>query len=385
VDTLAEWVRLVKEFLNQDFAGCRHVAKCPYTICQNYKFLNQDEVQVHLCQEGFMPNYLVCRDHGEVEPPVIGAESDRNEDDDRMDEMLADIGREYEAGSREQGQPLEVQNFYRLLAAVDKKVHDGTDVTVLQAVTRLMAMKSKYNFSNQCYNDIVKLIIYLIPTKHNMPKDLYQSKKIVSGLSMNYEKIDVCEKNCMLFWKEHKNDTECMHCGRSRYVKVRNEDGVSVNTKVAIKQLCYVLITPRLKQLFLFKEIAKQMRWHHEGKRESEDPDIMSHPADSEAWQTLDRFDPEFARDPRSVRLSLSTYGFQHHSTDSHPYSCWPVFMMPYNLPPDKCVKEGFIFLALVIPGPKEPKKQMNMFLQPLFEDLKNLWSGVDAYDSHLK
>jgi hypothetical protein len=58
---------------------------------------------------------------------------------------------------------------------------------------------------------------------------------------------------------------------------------------------------------------------------------------------------------------------------------------MPYNLPPDKCLKEGFIFFALVIPGPKEPKKQMNIFLQPLFEELKNLWSGVDAYDSHLK
>jgi hypothetical protein len=56
-----------------------------------------------------------------------------------------------------------------------------------------MAMKSKYNFSNQCYNDIVRLIIDLIP------KDLHQSKKIVSGLSMNYEKIDVYEKNCMLF------------------------------------------------------------------------------------------------------------------------------------------------------------------------------------------
>jgi hypothetical protein len=123
-----------------------------------------------------MLNYLVWRDHGEVEPPVIGTESDGNEDDDRMDEMLADIGRENEVGSGEQGQLPEVQNFYRLLAAVDEKVHDGIDVTVLQVVTRLMAMKSKYNFSNQCYNDIVKLIIDLIPTKHNMLKDLYQSK-----------------------------------------------------------------------------------------------------------------------------------------------------------------------------------------------------------------
>jgi hypothetical protein len=120
----------------------------------------------------------VWHDHGEVEPLVVGAELDENEDDDRMDEMVADIGREYEVGSGEQGQPPEVQNFYRLITVADEKVHDGTDVTVLQVVTRLMMMKSKYNFSNQCYNDIVKLIIDLILTKHNMSKDLYQSKRL---------------------------------------------------------------------------------------------------------------------------------------------------------------------------------------------------------------
>jgi hypothetical protein len=167
-----------------------------------------------------------------------------------------------------------------------------------------------------------------------MSKDLYQSKKIVSGLGMNYEKIDVCEKNCMLFWKVHKDDTECMHCGRSRYVNVINKDDVSVTTKVATKQLRYVPITPRMKRLFLSEETAKQMRWHNEGKRESKDPDIMSYPADRVAWQALDCFDPEFARDPRSVHLDLSTDGFHPYSTDSHP------FMVPYNLPPDKCLKE---------------------------------------------
>jgi hypothetical protein len=140
-----------------------------------------------------------------------------------------------------------VQNFYRLIAAADEKVHDGTDVTVLQVVTRLMTMKSKYNFSNQCYNDMVKLIIDLILTKHNMLKDLYQSKKIVVGLGMEYEKIDVCKKNYMLFWKKHRDATECIHCCRSRYVNMRNEDGDSITTKVAIKQLRYMPITPRLK------------------------------------------------------------------------------------------------------------------------------------------
>jgi hypothetical protein len=58
---------------------------------------------------------------------------------------------------------------------------------------------------------------------------------------------------------------------------------------------------------------------------------------------------------------------------------------MPSNLPPNKCLNEGFIFLALVILGPKESKKQMNIFLCSLMEGLKELWQGVDAYDSHLK
>jgi hypothetical protein len=45
------------------------------------------------------------------------------------------------------------------------------------------------------------------------------------------------KKNCMLFWKEHKDDTECMHCSRSKYVKVINEDGASINTKAVVTYL----------------------------------------------------------------------------------------------------------------------------------------------------
>jgi hypothetical protein len=69
-------------------------------------------------------------------------------------------------------------------------------------------------------------------------------------------------------------------------------------------------VTLRLKQLYLSEETLKKMRWHKEGKCDSEDLNIMSHPADSEAWEALDRFDPNFARDPRSVHLGLSTVGF---------------------------------------------------------------------------
>jgi hypothetical protein len=59
--------------------------------------------------------------------------------------------------------------------------------------------------------------------------------------------------------------------------------------------------------------------------------------------------------------------------------------MMPYNIPPTKFLKEGYIFLTLVIIDQKESRKQMNIYLHPLMEELKELWQGVDAYDNHLK
>jgi hypothetical protein len=40
-------------------------------------------------------------------------------------------------------------------------------------------------------------------------------------------------------------------------MKVLNEDEASVTTKVAMKQLYYMFVTPRLKWLYLSKEITK--------------------------------------------------------------------------------------------------------------------------------
>jgi hypothetical protein len=48
-----------------------------------------------------------------------------------MDDMIADIGIEYDLGSADHHPPPEVQNFYRLLAVSDEKVHDGTELIVL--------------------------------------------------------------------------------------------------------------------------------------------------------------------------------------------------------------------------------------------------------------
>jgi hypothetical protein len=113
-------------------------------------------MSTHLAKKGFMMNYLLWHQYGEVQS-VVADESDGNDVVDRMDDMVADIGRGHDLESEDTLQ--EVQDFYKLFAASAEKVHDGTKVTVLQAVTHLMPFKSKYSFSNQCYNDIMKLLL----------------------------------------------------------------------------------------------------------------------------------------------------------------------------------------------------------------------------------
>jgi hypothetical protein len=54
------------------------------------------------------------------------------------------------------------------------------------------------------------------------------SKKILSALGMEYEKIDACKDNCMIFYKEYKNETECLKCDKSRFVEVVNKDSEKV-------------------------------------------------------------------------------------------------------------------------------------------------------------
>ena len=67
-------------------------------------------------------------------------------------------------------------------------------------------------------------------------------------------------------------------------------------------------------------------------------------------------------------------------------YSCWPVFLTPYNLPPGMCMKRENLFLSLLIPGPKSPEKNIDIYLRPLIDEMKLLWSdGMQSYDASRK
>jgi hypothetical protein len=122
---------------------------------------------------------------------------------------------------------------------------------------------------------------------------MYQTKKLLSGLVMDYKKINVRDNNYMLFWKETSSEKKCIVCGECRFVEVENDDGLTVTTEVARKKLHYMSLISRLKRLFISKITARHMWWHKEGIHEN--PDVMAHPADTNAWKALDSFDSSFA------------------------------------------------------------------------------------------
>ncbi len=158
-----------------------------------------------------------------------------------------------------------------------------------------------------------------------------------------------------------------------------NEVDAAQSKKIPAKVLRYFPLIPRLKMIYASSKTASLMRWHDEGRTRD---GMLRHPADSLAWKAFDDRHHEFASDVRSVRLGLATDGFNPFRTMSSTYSTWPVVLVPYNLPPWMCMKQSSLILSMVIPGDKSPGNDIDIFLQPLIDELKKLWQGVDAFDA---
>ncbi|XP_040369557.1 uncharacterized protein LOC121051349 [Rosa chinensis] len=186
----------------------------------------------------------------------------------------------------------------------------------------------------------------------------------------------------MLYWKEHSEATSCCICSTSRYIKGAAEDGTSAK-KIAAKVLRYFPLGPRLQRLYMSRHTAESMIWHST-KRPRDG--FLRHPADSPAWSKVDELYPNFGNESRNVRLGLASDGFNPFGNMSTSHSTWPVVMSVYNLPPWMCMKQPYMMLSLLIPGPKGPGNDIDVYLQPLVEELKNLWNeGIHTYDAFTK
>ena len=181
-------------------------------------------------------------------------------------------------------------------------------------------------------------------------------------------KIDACPNDCMIYWKDTSDLTVCSVCGESRY-KVTNAADRS-RKKIAAKVMWYFPLKPRLQRFFMSKHTAEHMRWH---AIECPKDEFMRHPSDSPAWKHLDNLYPDFASEIRNVRLGLASDGFNPFGKMRQDHSTWPVVLSVYNLPPWMCMKQPNLLLSLLIPGPRSPGKEIDVYMRPLIDELNEL------------
>ncbi|GFY90896.1 ribosomal RNA processing Brix domain protein [Actinidia rufa] len=145
--------------------------------------------------------------------------------------------------------------------------------------------------------------------------------------------------------KENAMLDRCPRCNVSRY-KINCGKGKKIPHKI----LRYFPLTPRLRRLFMSRMISKAMRWHVENPSDGEE---SRHPTHSDEWKDFDVKHPEFALEPRNVRLRLAVDGFNPFGNMSNSYR------------------------------DKQPGIDIDVYMRPMVDELKELWqTGALTYDA---
>lgn len=374
--------------------------KCPCNLvkCQNRQFLEPDTVKSHLQRNGFVPNYYVWTYQGETNlssadnrnieaggPSFVGPSDDDAFEDpttNTYSDMIHDAaGPEFNLEENVEEPPnADAKLFYDMLAASEQELWPGCEKhSELSLIARLVALKSNHRLSERCFDEITELMKEIVPEPNRIPANFYRSKKLMRGMGLPVEKIDCCKNGCMIYWGEDVQLSACKICGHARFKTTRKGGSKRQKTSIPYKRMFYFPLTPRLKRLYASNATASKMRWHADHKP---DEGKMHHPSDSPAWKHFNDTHPTFAAESRNVRLGLCTDGFQPFGQSGKQFSSWPVIVTPYNLPPGVCMKAEHMFLTVLVPGPDNPKNQLDVYLQPLIAELKQLWEvGVNSYD----
>ena len=281
---------------------------------------------------------------------------------------------------------MSASKFYRHVEDGKQPLYPGSKkFTRLGFIVKLYQLKCIHGFSESSFSAILELIKEAFPDV-NLPPSFNAAKNIIKELGLDYQKIHACPNDCMLYWGENINETKCKVCGVSRWKNVDNEirdiDSGLPEKKYNVpeKVMRYFPLKPRLQRVFMCKEYAELMTWHEVGRIKD---GKLRHPADAEAWKSLDVRYPDFDAENRNVRLGLAADGFNPYRTMGLNHSTWPVVLVNYNLPPWLIMKPENIILSTIIPGPVQPGNEIDIYMQPLIAELKELWDvGIETYDS---
>jgi hypothetical protein len=283
----------------------------------------------------------------------------------------ADVGSNEEDGDTANFNPSALED------ALDE-LYVGAKSSKLAATILLLNLYTVHGVSN-CFVDELFSILHrhLLPPGNVLPRNQYAAKTLTKNLGLAYRSIHACELDCVLFKGEYANEINCPKCARPRF---KDQD----RKKFPVKVLRHFPIIPQLQRLFRSPTISGLLLWHAENRSNRAGGDnFVRHPCDSKAWSHFhNNIDPTFRSDARNIHFALAANGVHPFKQTRSTWSTWLVTLLNYNLPPWLCTKNFFVLLALLILGKELVISEVfDVYLEPLVEELIQLWDGITAYD----
>jgi hypothetical protein len=135
----------------------------------------------------------------------------------------------------------------------------------------------------------------------------------------------------------------------------------------------YLPMIDHLKRVFSNPRDAKLVCWYSEKRRKNNEE--IQHPADETQWKIFDLQYKPFGSESRNTRFVLSTDGMNPFGENRTVHSTWLVILVMYNLLTWLCDKRKYLMLSILIQGPKQAGTDIDVFLEPLMEDMAKLWN----------
>jgi hypothetical protein len=231
----------------------------------------------------------------------------------------------------------DVEKIFKLVDDAGKELYPGCrNFSKLRFMVRLLHIKFLRGWSNKSFDMLLELLRDVLPNGSQLPKNFNVSKNTVKYLGLGYTSIHACENDCILFWKQHTDLNVCPRCNTSRWKSEKTSPNGNRVHRVPKKVLRYFPIKKRLQRYFMSSKTVADARFHDEGCTKD---GLLRHPADAPFWKDFDSRYPDFVEDSRNLRLVVAADGFSPYRTMNLNYSIWPIILIPYNVPPWKCMK----------------------------------------------
>ena len=213
---------------------------------------------------------------------------------------------------------------------------------------------------------------------HHLPTTIYHVKKLFGFKKDQFRRFVVCPKCSECY--EFTSKSDCIRicstvnkftgkkCCAPLLRKIKNKDSYKM---VPSKVYVYQSLKKSLTKLFQregFHKLIEHWRFR------TTTPGKMSDIYDGSIWKELSSPN-EFLSVPYSLSLKLNVDWFKLYEHTN--YSVGVIYLTIDNLPRDKRFLVENVIIVGCIPGPREPKLNINSYLKPLVDELLELYHGI--------